>query len=312
VAQHDLPQYSDLPVRAGAPAGSSWGVWGDADRLGALNLLTPERVVAAAREVRTGDAFRLDLALDAIDPPLFGRAPFTHTVLGDDDGPGHDDLLDMNTQSSTQWDGFRHVRHREHGWYGGAPEGAHGMHFWASRGLAGRAVLVDVARHMASEGRPLRPDAPDPIEPDDLLAVLESQGTEVEVGDVLLIRTGWLAWYRGLDATARAALGGGLATPGLRACPEMAALLWDLHVAAVAADNPALEVWPPVREAGQPGIWLHPDLLPLLGIPIVELFDLEALAEACAADGRWSCFFTTAPLHVRHGVASPPGITAIR
>src|SRR5438552_3236391 len=44
-----LPSYADLPVKAGAPPGSSWGLWGDDDVLGTLNLLTPERTAAAAR-----------------------------------------------------------------------------------------------------------------------------------------------------------------------------------------------------------------------------------------------------------------------
>jgi hypothetical protein len=303
----ELPAYADLPVIDGAPPGSSWGVWGADDRLGALNLLTPARVAAAASEIRTGRVFPLDLGLDEIDPPLFGRARLTHTVLGEDDGPGHDELLDnLNTQSSTQWDGFRHVRHRAHGWYGGAPEGTHGVHFWAERGLAGRAVVVDVARYRASDGRPLYPNQRDHIEPADIEGALAGQATDVRAGDVLLVRTGWVGWYRSLDAESRRDLASGHESSGLRACAEMAALLWDLHIAAVAADNPALEVWP----IDQP--WLHPELLPLLGIPIGELFDLDALADDCASDGRWSCFFTSAPLHLRLGVASPPNALAIR
>ena len=42
-----LPSYADLPITPGAPAGSSWGLWGAEDRFGCLNLLTPERAAAA-------------------------------------------------------------------------------------------------------------------------------------------------------------------------------------------------------------------------------------------------------------------------
>jgi hypothetical protein len=303
----DLPSYHDLPVRSDAPPRSSWGLWGDDDRLGALNLLTRERVVAAADEIRTGSVFPLDLPMELIDPPLYGRARYRHTVLGEDDGPGHDELIDsFNTQSSTQWDGFRHIRHGEHGWYGGAPEGTHGVHYWAARGIAGRAVVADVARWREHVGRPLTPDAADPIDVGDLTGTLEHQGSQVRTGDVLLVRTGWVGWYRTLDPDARRDLAAGHASCGLLASRDMAELLWDLHVAAVAADNPALEAWPPSRP------WLHPELLPLLGIPIGELFDLDSLAADCAIDSRWSCFLTSAPLHLPLGVASPPNALAIR
>ena len=48
----DLPDYDQLPIREGLPAGSSWGLWGDDDQLGTINLLTEDAVkrgLAAAR-----------------------------------------------------------------------------------------------------------------------------------------------------------------------------------------------------------------------------------------------------------------------
>ena len=48
-----LPSYDRLPIDPSKPPGSAWGVWGDTDVFGCLNLLTPERVqagVACARE----------------------------------------------------------------------------------------------------------------------------------------------------------------------------------------------------------------------------------------------------------------------
>ena len=43
-----------------------------------------------------------------------------------------------------------------------------------------------------------------------------------------------------------------------------------------------------------------------------ELFDLEALAADCAADGVYEAFFTAAPLHLRGGIGSPGNALAIR
>src|SRR6266446_7613589 len=49
-----LPSYDALPVRPGAPEGSAWGLFGDEDQVGTINLLTPQRVLDAARTVRSG------------------------------------------------------------------------------------------------------------------------------------------------------------------------------------------------------------------------------------------------------------------
>jgi hypothetical protein len=46
------------------PEGSNWGEFGDDDQIGRMNLLTPARRAAAAREVREGVAFTLSLPLD--------------------------------------------------------------------------------------------------------------------------------------------------------------------------------------------------------------------------------------------------------
>jgi kynurenine formamidase len=322
----DLPSYDDLPVHPDAPPGSSWGVWGDigTDTKGCLNLLTPERIVAAAGLVKTGKVFALNLDATLPSPPLFGRAEWRHEVTGRPGGFSHDDLLhNWNTQSSSQWDGFRHVGNPTHGHYGGVADEAHGIDHWVAQ-IVGRAVLCDVGRWRAAEGRPLTYDAPDPITPDDVHACLAAQGTTVEPGDVLLLRTGWLSWYRAQSDERRAELAQptGLACPGLMPGEDTARLLWDLHVAAVAADNPALEVWPigtftdmavaQEDPARWPDVFVHTALLPLLGIPIGELWDLDALAEDCASTGTYESFFTSAPLNIPSGVATPPNALAIR
>jgi len=322
-----LPSYDELPVRAGAPSGSAWGLWGDDDTLGCLNLLTPERVRAGLACATRGVVFNLNLELELPSPPLFGRSAFRHVVH--DASTGHDDELHgFNPQSSTQWDGFRHVRHSVHGFYNAIADTDHGVHHWARRGIAGRAVLVDVGRWRAAQGRPIVGDvAEDPIGVRDLASTLVAQDTRVEVGDILLIRTGWTTWYRALSDEQRTAFAS-IRVPrcaGLAPGTAMARFLWDLHPAAVAADNPGLELMPPgalqapeevARLRNDPDEaqewFLHFSLLALLGLPIGELFDLDALAEDCAATGGYASFFTSAPLNLSAGVASPPNALAIR
>jgi hypothetical protein len=129
------------------------------------------------------------------------------------------------------------------------------------------------------------------------------------------VHTGYLAWYVGLHERARAELArpGGLRAVGLEHSPEMAAYLWDAHVAGVASDNPALEVWPPdTRTENWPFGFLHRALIGAFGMAIGELWWLADLAEACLADGRNEMLLTSAPLHVRGGIGSPANALAIR
>lgn len=306
----DLPHYDDLPIRPDLPAGSSWGLWGDDDALGCLNLLTPERVQRAASLVRTGTVFPLSLPMHVPDPPLFGRAAFAHEVRARGKGIARDDVLDdWNTQSSTQWDGFKHIRNPDHGYYNGLAEEIHGVHHWAERGIAGRAVVADVATWRSGEGRPVEFDRADAIDAGELAATLEAQGSTIEVGDVLLVRTGWIDWYHGLTTDDRAGLAGGMFTmPGLAPSDDLFRLLWDWHIAALAVDNPAVEAMPIAVEPRQS---LHTAALTLLGLPLGELWDLDALAEHCRDTGRYDALLTSAPLWLVPGVASPPNAMAI-
>jgi kynurenine formamidase len=316
----DPPSYADLPVKPGAPAGSAWGLFGDDDQLGCLNLLTPERVIAAAKLVRKGAIFPLNLRIDEPNPPLFGRgAPRVELVVGE---VHRDDYLDnFWPQASSQWDSMRHILHPREGFYNGVKAdevvpggGKLGIENMAQRGIAGRGVLLDVARHLEHAGRPLDYTTASLITKDVLSNCAKAQGVSIETGDVLIIRTGWLNWYLN-EATAeqKKEMAGEamlhLKAPGIGPDEEMASYLWDLHVAAVASDNPSLEAWPPGPDSGG---FLHFRLIPLFGMPIGELWYLEDLAADCAADGVYEFMLTSAPLNVPGGVGSPPNALAIK
>lgn len=53
------PGFDQLPYRPNDPKASAWGLWGDQDELGTLNLLTPELVKKAALGVATGETVPL-------------------------------------------------------------------------------------------------------------------------------------------------------------------------------------------------------------------------------------------------------------
>src|SRR6202046_1647800 len=98
---------------------SNWGRWGDDDEIGTLNFITPERLVNAARMIRTGKSIDLGLAYDKNGPfpPGGWRINPVHvmTLLPSDtararDGQiAADDMVVMGLQCSTQWDGLAHV-----------------------------------------------------------------------------------------------------------------------------------------------------------------------------------------------------------
>jgi hypothetical protein len=49
------------------------------------------------------------LPLTVPEKPAFDREVFRHSIKTLVDGVAYDDTYIMNTQSGTQWDGFRHV-----------------------------------------------------------------------------------------------------------------------------------------------------------------------------------------------------------
>lgn len=101
------PCFEDLPLRRGDPIASAWGLWGEDDELGTLNLLTPETISQAAKEIKTGQVVPLNLPLNSpLIPMNPRRAPCHHNIIAK--GYANDDELHLNTQSSTQWDGLRH------------------------------------------------------------------------------------------------------------------------------------------------------------------------------------------------------------
>ena len=49
-----------------------------------------------------------------------------------------------------------------------------------------------------------------------------------------------------------------------------------------------------------------------MGLLVGEIFDLDPLAEDCAADGRYEFLLTAAPLPITGGVGSPVNPVAIK
>lgn len=312
-------------VRALIAKYGNWGRWGADDQVGTLNHVTPEAVAAGAAAIRSGKRFSLALPFDADGPQRGGFGRFnpihlmfrdggdiaTGTIIEDFYGGkdrycrGTDDLVIMPLQSGTQWDALSHIIFDGSMYNGYSPtavtsKGATRNDIaQAADRIAGRGVLLDVARAKGVDA--LEPGYA--ITADDLDACAERQGVEVRQGDFVLVRTGQLAARRG-DWGDYA--GGHAPGMGLASIPWVA----DRQIAGLATDTWGMEVLPnETPDVFQP---LHCVFLVGMGLYVGEIFDLEALADDCAEDGRYEFFFCAPPLPFSRAVGSPVNPMAIK
>lgn len=330
------------------PEGSNWGDFGLDDQLGRLNLLTDEKVRQGVAEVRTGKRFCLSLPLDfpgetklnaRRHPPRlyptelngdpFMNHPLTHVDPRNTDVVC-DDQVTLCLQYSTQWDSFAHIgshfdadddgvaeqvyyngyRAHEHvlgpgdAKLGAAAKSSHaaalGIETFATHAIQGRGVLVDLRAHLG--------DARTLVDYEKLAHILTVDGVHVERGDILLLHTGFadlvLRMQRKPDAEV---LHGASAVLDGR---DRRLLQWitDTGIAAVCADNYAVEAYP-ARDTsgpeGRPALPLHEHCLFKLGVPLGELWWLSDLAAWLRANHRHRCLLTAPPLRLPGAVGSP-------
>jgi kynurenine formamidase len=301
---------------------SNWGRWGSDDVLGTLNFLDAAKRREGAALVRRGDSFSLSLRFEASGPQNGWRRRVnpvhtmldtgTDAALGNQGFPhgigGADDMITMPLQCSTQWDGLGHIFDHGQAWNGRPAEKVvtsegdlvTGIEHMASQ-VAGRGVLLDAGRVVGAGG-----ELPDgfAITVDHLAATAAAHGVTVGRGDIVLVRTGRLARAR------REGWGdyAGGPAPGLSF--GTAGWLHRTEIAAVATDTWGFEVRPNEFDgAFQP---LHQVAIPRLGLLLGEMWDLDALAADCAADGVYEFWLTAAPLPITGAVGSPVNPIAVK
>jgi kynurenine formamidase len=317
------PSFDDLADAS--PPYTSWSFFGRSDRRGTINHLTPERVAAAARLIRTGEQFGLDHPVNAFEPyPTGTRPPTRHHVFQNNELHRDDWLDSFYLQSTSQLDSLRHIGHPVHGFYNGQSPDTEslGIHHWASTGIAGRGVLLDVARYFAATGRPYDCETTVVLDAPVLDEIATRQGVSFAGGDLLLLRTGWAGNYVAKSLPERVEFNTRNRSPGLAQRTETLRWLWDHEIALVASDTPAVEAdpvidsdfrtpgeRPPPRGVNHSGM-LHRPLIALLGMAMGELWNLDDLAAHCAATSRYDFFVTCKPLNIPGGVGSPPNAIA--
>lgn len=257
--------------------------WGADDEIGAANLITPERVVAAAKLVRKGESHPLGIVIDPNMPAFPPRAMMLQVVQPGQQGGKrltqfgyeavyNDDVAQLWFGIGPQLDGLGHYgvggyyyncnRDRDFAELPGLIK--LGIHTIPP--LVGRGVLIDMARHFSKPAL----EAGEAFDADDIRAAAAAQGVTIKGGDIVLFHTGWTDAKLAHDPQAWVA-----AEPGIT--PDAAAYLASLNVLAVGADTWGLEVIPP-REGERP-FWGHVVLLKENGIYILETMNTGRLAE---------------------------------
>ncbi len=256
--------------------------YGADDTLGAINNLTPEKVIEAARLVTTGKTYRLGVETGPTSPAYPPRS-YSMTVLQLDDGTGtplgsnkatgNDDLMNLWMGIGSQIDGLGHMG-INHVYYNGhhasdfvTPKGLTNLSIDRLPPIVSRGVLLDITRLKGVDRLP----SGYAINVEDIEAAAKAGKVEIEAGDVVLLHTGWLDV---MDSDPAAFMAG---QPGLGLAG--AKYLAARGVVAVGADNWALEAIP--AEDPNQAFPVHPELLAKNGVYILENMDTRELA----ADG---------------------------
>ncbi|NOG72365.1 cyclase family protein [Roseicella sp. DB1501] len=300
------------PAPAAPAATGAWypSKYGANDQIGAMNLLTPQKVLEAAKLVQRGQVYALGVPVGR-DTPAFPPRSASVTVMMPDQFAGNlvpsenkmsyaDDMFTGWLGVGSQIDSFAHLG-IDNTFYNGNKAadfmrttgvtklGVEGIPPMVSRG-----VLVNMAQ---ARNKPMLEEG-EIITADDLRAAMQAQGVEVRQGDVILIHTGWVEM---LD---RDPARFGKGEPGIDA--GAAEFLAGLGVVAVGADTWGVEAVPfknPNR------VWEgHQVLLAKNGIHILEVMDTRALAR----DGAKEFLFVLGQPRLKGAVQAIINPVAIR
>lgn len=163
-------------------------------------------------------------------------------------------------------------------------------------------MLIDWATWAAEKGVKVDPFSAMSIPLADVKQIVKDRNIKIRRGDILLIHSGLGKALKALSPDEEKAVAE-RASPeyiGLEPGEETARWIWSCHFAAVAGDTIGFERMPPAMEDVKSGYFLHQCLLAGWGMPIGELFNLEALVEHCRETGRYTFLFSSVPLNVSH------------
>lgn len=285
--------------------------WGPADRRGALNHLTPDRVRAAAGEIRLGRTASLAAPIETHLTPD-DPAPAIHEMAGP---PGDQadprgltfaqDRMGINVHSNvdSHIDALCHAMWRKT-LYNGVPaadvteQGAQELSIEVAHdGIAGRGVLLDIPRLRGV--RWLEPG--DHVTAAELARAAEAQQVRIGAGDLLFVRTGHRRRRSELGPWDAASERAGLHPAALEFIAER-------DVAVLGSDSNS-DVAPSLAAGAE--LPVHVLAINALGLHLLDYLQFEELVPLCEAAGRWSFFCVIAPLRLPHGTGSPVNPIAV-
>lgn len=256
------------------------------------------------------DAVRTGVGVYDLGRPMFVGMPqspnhprYSHTLPrrhGDsyrsDGSSAANDMVVTGTHVGTHIDSFAHVSFQGclHGGTDAAEEQAggrfmeHGVHTIAP--IVTRGVLLDVPAALGLDACPAGYE----ITVEDLEKTIAHHGIGPEVGDIVLVRSGWgRRFEEGTDAY----VGHDSGVPGV----SEAGAVWlaDAGVVAAGADTIAFEMLP--AGGGHALLPAHRVLLVERGVYIIETLDLERISAA----GVREFTFVAAPLNLLGATGSP-------
>ena len=302
---------TDADVRSWIRDRNNWGRWGKDDQLGAMNLVTPARRVAATRLVRSGRSVSLSRPFPKEPGPnnAYPAQHYMRTVPRGKGGFAADYYgIFYHGIASTHIDALCHTWDEGGMWNGRDPkkevtfEGATfgGVEHW-SEGIITRCVMLDVPRHRGVAS--VTQDAP--VHGWELDEILSKRGIRLEPGDAVAVYSGRDAWQANNPDTpyGRPFGGGPNIRPGLHvSClpflrdHDVSLLVWDMldHLP-IGYDIP----------------WAVHAALFAYGVALVDNALLEPAAKACVEEGRDEFMLVIAPLRVVGGTGSPANPLAV-
>ena len=290
---------------------SNWGRWGPDDQLGAANLITPEKRLAALGLATEGITVSLAHRLlkdEADDVPL----PFGHSMLGVPDEAaasaffgGVSDRYEISYHgySHSHIDSLCHILHKGRMYNGFSQDTiseagcSHASIANLQGGIVTRGVLVDVPRLKGVSY--LEPGTPIYVE--DLDAWEEMAGVTVQPGDAVFIRTG--RWAR------RAEVGPWNISQNAAGLHASTMPWFKSRDVSFMGSDAALDVVPSLVEDVR--LPVHLLTIVAMGVDLFDNQDLEALAETAGSLNRWEFTLVAGPLAVENGTGSPVNALAI-
>lgn len=338
-AQQPAPMYPADEKLANEPAPwtvkgkwgarGNWGRWGEEDKRGMLNAITPEMIVKAAGLIKQGKVYALGEEVHGDVARYITPARFGPQIIQERDGydrvtkagefdpkkrQGAASYTIMHNHTGTHLDTFAHV-YRENSLFNNAPpprpDGTVHGDAASFKSMVGRGVMLDVARYKGQDPLPVGYW----ITVDDLKNTAKAQHVEIQQGDIVLVRTGWRKMWDEPGPDGRVDIGHSKwhqSQPGVGA--DCLAFFNDMDIVAVGADNGAVE-WGAPLPAGYtrkafnfPELPLHVDFLWNRGAYIIEILNLDELAK----DQAYEFLFIMSPLLLRGGIGVPVNPLAIR